>query len=336
MNERISLLTKEEILLNPNYINNMEQFLAKCEEEYKEEIKKRNDNLLVQQQLNKKIIPKDNNSQEKLSFQKTHNTKSNKSLKNVDYYYNDLLQVTELAELEIILPPRDNFLFSKVINLLILKLLKNIDEYYYLRKLEKNEAEKEKISQIISNLAEKKEWLIFYRDYEEEVTIQYSNDEKPTYLIFMKNDYGNFTIEADFKKITSNEYKKDILQCLENLKNNTQKTYKFFSSMQGYNLAGVSEVFVNPRCRIIFDRYENEQAKFVLISSIIQKNTINSYYKLALSNRHNQFKTFKTQFIKQLQEKPLTELITESDNLWQNLNQTFNEGVKYVRTIDQN
>lgn len=332
-----SLLNINEILTNPDYTNNLENFLLSCENEYKKELKKERNIQQIKEQMINKI--QDNNKNKTNSnlkiehVKKVDTAKNTKKILNVDNYYNDLLQVTELDELEIILPEKNKSNFSKIINLLILRLLKDINEYYYLFKMEQNDDEKEKLEQTICNLNEKKDWLVLYRDYEEEIIEENSITPKPTYLIFMKNTYGNFTIEADFKKITTNEYNLDILNCLETLKNNTHKTYKTFTKKQDGTLSGVSELWANPRCRIIYDRYENTEARFIFISSIIQKNTINSYYKIALENRNNQFKNFKQKFINLLENNSLDEIVKEHEELFSELTKTIKEGVKYVRTI---
>ena len=332
-----SLLNINEILTNSNYANNLENFLLSCEEEYKEELKKERNIKQFKEQMISKIQDTNKNtinSNEKVEqVKKVDTLKEKKKTLDVDNYYNDLLQVTELDELEIILPDKNKSNFSKIINLLILRLLKDINEYYYLLKLEQNTEEKEKLEQTICNLNEKKDWLVLYRDYEEEIIEENSITSKPTYLIFMKNTYGNFTIESDLKKITTNEYKVDILNCLETLKSNTHKTYKTFTKKQDGTLSGVRELWANPRCRIIYDRYENNEARFIFISSIIQKNTINSYYKISLENRNNQFKNFKQKFINLLEDNSLNEIVKEHEDLFSELTKTIQEGVKYVRTI---
>ena len=185
-----SLKNKQDILNSDEYLNDKSfllNYLKKCEEEYKLEVEKQKKYKKYTKFLNAKkevhkevpIIPLVNKEQVNYNSEQLE----------IKDYYNDILIAETFEELDIVLPKSD-ILFNNKLNLILIKINKDINEINELLNKETEVNFRNELINDLTKLQKAKELLIDYRDYEI-VSLDETEENNDTYhLIFVPNSNG--------------------------------------------------------------------------------------------------------------------------------------------------
>lgn len=212
------------------------------------------------------------------------NTECNEEQEVIDIsYYDSLLSHANTEdEMEKVLPKRHNPDFQVIMNLLILKYIREIGEIENFLVLEKNNLTKKDYDDFLKENFEKRKMIEYLKKYRDKVVFSKEEtemEEKTNKIIFLESLSGNCCALSDMKKIDISYYD-SFLELLLSIKNNTFKNIKYFSGCE--KLSGLLEV-KNPGTRIVFQRLKG--GIYVILAIFIKKVDNDLYYRENLQNR---------------------------------------------------
>ena len=234
--------------------------------------------------------------QEQVVVEKS-NVENNSTL-DIYKYLKLLLNTTKKEEVEkMLISFRNN---KHLISLLILELLKEKREASELALMDRSL--NEEILEYIDSIDQKLEWLDEIKEQEEYEEEFAEESIKPTYLVFLENENEQMIFLKGIKKIPQ-EYYPDILVMLEDLKSLKNVKYKHIYTIGCHEMR-------RDNLRIFYRKYENTQARYILVlDCIVKKVNSSSYYRSYLNSMMQVYKREVARVIKELE----TSLDEESD-----------------------
>lgn len=182
-----SLKNKQDILNSDEYLNDKSfllNYLKKCEEEYKLEVEKQKKYKKYTKFLNaKKEVHKEVPIILLVNKEQVNYNSEQLEIKD---YYNDILIAETFEELDIVLPKSD-ILFNNKLNLILIKINKDINEINELLNKETEVNFRNELINDLTKLQKAKELLIDYRDYEI-VSLDETEENNDTYPKKFYND----------------------------------------------------------------------------------------------------------------------------------------------------
>lgn len=329
-----SLKNKQDILNSDEYLNDKSfllNYLKKCEEEYKLEVEKQKKYKKYTKFLNAKkevhkevsIIPLVNKEQVNYNSEQLE----------IKDYYNDILIAETFEELDIVLPKSD-ILFNNKLNLILIKINKDINEINELLNKETEVNFRSELINDLTKLQKAKELLIDYRDYEI-VSLDETEEHNNIYhLIFVPNSNGKSNFASDLKNNISDHNKEKVVNTLNKLIHRNMPVYKRLTKNQNTRIAGISEARIGDHCRIFLDRYSVNNESFIFVIAALEKKYNSSnYYNDFLEKRVADYRVYR-QYI-------LPELAINSDDIINRHDEIFNLitnlwGASYEKTYRKN
>lgn len=265
----------------------------------KEEIQteeKRRENIREIEKSNKEIYLKKQKELKRIKMVLEQNEPKKEVIENIEqdktieleefditFYHNLLKSCPKIEELPHYLPKRKNIDFEKIMNLLIVTILKEIEEIenFIIKESLKEEEKKEFIEEIKEKRCLMNE-LINFRDKKEEWQ-QEIEEEKENTLIYLQSPSGNYYCFIDEKKIDI-DYYASFLGLLESIKNGTFKNIKVLLNNK---IKGLLLEVKDFKTRIVFQRIAKDT--YVILSMFIKKVDKNSIYIEQLEKRIVQY-----------------------------------------------
>lgn len=307
-------------------------FVTQCEAEYEVEKSKKSKYKRYEQvvKTQEKVTKTAEEKRDVSTYKVSHNNA--KKIIDIENIYNTLIAINDEKTLTSFLNQLQTSSDNKLINLLILQLTKDINEAYTMLKIEEKAELQSEIDKEINSLEEKKEFLIDFRDGVETEEESLGNQEKPLHLIFVPNEKENVSFLQDVKKYIQREKRGLVFNGLKDIINGKTKKYQRFTTVT-HNVQGFGEVKLDATCRILLDKTENSEHRFIFILGITQKKCYkNRVFVNFLEDKCKNYMKYREQVIPLIIANNTQDLINNNEEILDFIFQNLEEGVKYERT----